>query len=244
MQLTEFLQQLWLTANESQMYIALLACNTSPASLVAKKCGVDRSNSYKLLESLIQKGFVSMSLKGWTKYYSALDPQALHYKVQQLQNTFEQLLPQLQELIPVHTQVVETQYYEGIEGFRSMWYTHLSSWRESMKKDDNIRWGYQDHELVTLILPQLEEYWGMKESDEYVKIITNDTSIEKNLNIHNRTVKFLQNHKIFTWNSLRVCGDYSILITQHNGKISMQHSLNPAFASSMKILIQYIRESI
>lgn len=246
MQTIAFLQQLWLTINESHMYLALLACNTSPASLVAKKCSVDRSNSYKLLESLIEKWFASISLKWWTKYYTALEPQALQYKIEQLHNNYEQLLPQLQALIPTHNQVLETQYYEGIEWFRSMWYSNLEKRRESMKHYDNTWWGYQDHLLVWIILPELQSYWKKhtEQWDEYICLLSNDSSSEQALRIKNRTIKFLKNNTLFEWNTLRVCGDYSIVITQIAEKISCQHIYNPSFSKSMRILVQYIRNSI
>lgn len=246
MQLDEFLQQLWLTTNESQMYLALLACNTSPASLVAKKCNIDRSNSYKLLESLIQKGFVSMSLKWWTKYYTPLDPQSLHYKIQQLQNNFEQFLPQLQELIPAHSHVLETQYYEWIEGFRSMWYSNLEKRRASMKLHDNTWWWYQDHLIVDIIRTELQEYWTsrLEKWDEYVCLLSNDSVSEQELNIANRHIKFLKDSSLFEWNTLWVCGDYSIVITQIGAKITSQHIYNPSFSKSMRILSQYIWHTI
>jgi hypothetical protein len=125
-----------------------------------------------------------------------------------------------------------------------MRYSNLEKWRESMKAHDHIRWAYQDDKLLDSILTQLKEYRAIQEPDSYIYILTNDSSVERDLRISNRIAKFLTDTDIFEGNTMRVCGDYCIIITQDLSKLSCQHSYNPAFAKSMRNLMKYIRKSI
>lgn len=80
------LQSLGLTQNESKVYTALAALKSASAAELSKASGVIRVNVYDVIESLKDRGLVSLVKKSNKQYYDAAHPKALlelHRKRQQ-----------------------------------------------------------------------------------------------------------------------------------------------------------------
>lgn len=77
------LKEIGLNANEANTYIALLSVGSNPASVVAKRAGINRCTCYPILERLMKKGFINSYIKDNITYYTAVEPK---YLLQQLKS--------------------------------------------------------------------------------------------------------------------------------------------------------------
>ena len=74
----EQLQKLGLSQKEASVYIATLELGeASPVSTIAKKAEVNRTTTYDILETLVQKGIVITSTHKKYKFYRAQPPEKL-----------------------------------------------------------------------------------------------------------------------------------------------------------------------
>ena len=67
--LAKYLQRLGCSEKEQNMYIALAAIGLQPASLIARKVGLDRVVAYKQLKKLEEKGLVKVAIRDGTQYF-------------------------------------------------------------------------------------------------------------------------------------------------------------------------------
>lgn len=133
--LKEFLCQIGLTSNESDVYIELLRIGSQPVSVVSSRLGVNRSSSYSILESLLAKGMVCVHLKNNVRHYSPCDPNVLLGFIDQKCRTFDYYRSQVKNLIPKFRGIdsipllskPSVSYYDGIDGVKSVMFDALSS---------------------------------------------------------------------------------------------------------------------
>ena len=66
-----FLDQLWFTDKETDIFLSLYKLGTVPASTVAKQLGVERTGVYKTLLHMAKIGIVSQTKKNeWNTFLS------------------------------------------------------------------------------------------------------------------------------------------------------------------------------
>lgn len=75
--LFQTLKEIGLTAKEANLYLAMHDIGANPASVIAKKCGLNRSGCYNLLNTLSVKGFAQKSYKNNILYFRATDPKVI-----------------------------------------------------------------------------------------------------------------------------------------------------------------------
>ncbi|MGV8168707.1 MAG: TrmB family transcriptional regulator [Candidatus Nanoarchaeia archaeon] len=122
--------QAGLTEGESKVYLALLEIGNSTIGPIIEKSKVARSFAYNILNSLIEKGLVSYTVKEKVKTYQAAEPsRILDYiekKKQQLdedKKNIEKILPKLkmlQEAAPKTSVAV----FEGFRGVQTAFEHH------------------------------------------------------------------------------------------------------------------------
>ncbi len=122
----QILQQIGLTSNESDVYLALLELEASLVSRIVEKTKLNRTNTYDLLEKLINKGLVSYVIKNNRKYFLAAKPQRLiryleekEEKLNKEKLAVQKLLPELEKIQPL-TKKELVEVYEGKEGLKTI----------------------------------------------------------------------------------------------------------------------------
>ena len=81
--INDILEMQWLSKTEVKTYLATLELWTSQVSRIARKVDEKRSNTYHILQNLENKWLVHSVIKNKVKSYYAIDPKALHEKIQQ-----------------------------------------------------------------------------------------------------------------------------------------------------------------
>ncbi len=122
----EILQNIGLTGNEAEIYLALLESGPTLVSGIVRKTKINRTNIYDRLERLIQKGLVSYVVKNNRKHFCAAEPgRVLRYleekerKIHEDKKAVLQLLPELEKLKPF-AQEEDVEVYEGREGLKTI----------------------------------------------------------------------------------------------------------------------------
>lgn len=130
------LQQFGLNEKQTKVYLAILELGQAPVQKIAKKAGIERTNTYYVLENLERLGLVSRTIKNNKTVFTALNPQNLEgifakQKAQlehQLDDKKEKLailLPQLQALYQSAGPKPKITFYEGREGIKIIFWQTL-----------------------------------------------------------------------------------------------------------------------
>lgn len=114
MNLATHLQQLGLSDQETNIYLAALKLGTSKASAIAAEAGMKRTTVYHELKLLAQKGFILVQFSGTERRYRAQPPNKLATYYRNKLQSFEQIIPQLLELERKHAQTVGIRFIETV----------------------------------------------------------------------------------------------------------------------------------
>ncbi len=121
------LREAGLTRGEVKVFLALFKSGSSLASEISRKAGVERSRTYSLLHSLIQKGLASYVIKENRKYFHAAESGKLvdliQEKRERLQEQEEEMRSFVDELKKLKTNEkidLDVEVYRGIEGFKTV----------------------------------------------------------------------------------------------------------------------------
>lgn len=117
---TSLLTQLGLSDKESALYLALLELGQADVADTAKKAGVKRSTAYVLLESLRDKGFVSLQA-GNDRQFKAEDPRKLLAYEKTKVSKLEAMLPGMLGLASESVHKPGTRFFSGLEGIKAVY---------------------------------------------------------------------------------------------------------------------------
>ena len=118
------LENAGLKDKEAKIYIALLKEGPSLANSLAKKVNILRSSIYDYLDILLDKGFISYTIKLGKKYFQAVAPERIldkfteQRKIQE--NSLRQIIPELINLRGRDKNNVNVEVFEGKEGMKSV----------------------------------------------------------------------------------------------------------------------------
>ena len=127
----DVLRSLGLSEEERNVYLACLRLGTAKASTIAQKAKVQRQASYYTLKLLMEKGFVSKSVKSGVTHYQATHPKLLMQKIadetEDKTRACQELLTQWEVLKGAALPKTQIELYEGPEGFKTMLRDGLST---------------------------------------------------------------------------------------------------------------------
>jgi len=116
------------TQNEARTYLALLELGESKSGKLCNYLKIASSHIYRILDSLIQKGVVSVKLSNNMKIFKANNPNTLNEIFVKKQNELEQQKVNIQNVIinlkklPKQKETFsDYKYFEGVSGIRAMW---------------------------------------------------------------------------------------------------------------------------
>lgn len=112
---------------EAQVYITNLQLGQAPVSSIARHMHENRVTIYSILKSLANKGIVNSSTKKNTTYYSVVQPELLVKRMTQKVDRLQQAVPELLALTSKMNTPVKTQFFEWIEGLKTMYHDILDT---------------------------------------------------------------------------------------------------------------------
>lgn len=166
MEIVNQLKQFGLNEKQARVYLACLELGFGSAQNIAKRAGVERSNTYYVLEGLEKQGIVSRAIKNNKQVYAVLNPnnleKILERERRKSENTIEEkkeelvgLLPQLQALYKTVGAKPKITFYEGIEGIKNVFWQGL----QKGTKEILYLWPAKD----------MAEILGIKEIEKFIE---------------------------------------------------------------------------
>ena len=216
MNLSSHLISLGLTEKEAKLYLTLLEVGPNPVSSIARKAGITRTTAYAALETLKEKGLVSTIEERGIQQFAPVSPHKLeeyakHHK-EQAERNYEELktvMPMLKSLTGDLVMKPRVQYFEGVEGIKTIYKDTIDVLKEFPKRkrikyayssaprveselrsflDDYIKLRKKEGVKMQGILPDSKRSWEFHENAQKnnaeVRIMPRDLSIEFDFEIN------------------------------------------------------------
>ncbi len=124
----EFLKKIGLDDKESRVYILLLSNGPHTASLIARACGLTRTNAYDVIKKLEEKGLCFNLGAQYGRKIKANPPTELEAMLELKEKEINHLQSNLREVLPIFKSLdsykpmlqSEVSYFNGREGVRKM----------------------------------------------------------------------------------------------------------------------------
>ncbi len=124
----ELLTQIGLTKSQAKAYIALIKFGSLPAPELAAKIGETRTNSYMVLDRLVDMGLIEKDESGKKLLYRPTNPTALERLIEQkrkdVMSTEKQVrdsMPQLLNYFYTYQHQPGVRFFQGKEGIMKMY---------------------------------------------------------------------------------------------------------------------------
>jgi HTH-type transcriptional regulator, sugar sensing transcriptional regulator len=148
MTLGEELTKIGLNSKEAKLYLELLAHGPLTQQELSNNTGILRQTVYDMMPNMENKGYVSFTVSGKRKYYSAIDPKTL---VSNMKSTIDQFSSHLSEFSKITSQSMPSSHtFVGIKGLKNFFSQSLESkseilWTINKSFADKIFYGYYWH---------------------------------------------------------------------------------------------------
>lgn len=136
MNLETNLIHLGLNEKEAKTYLVALEMESVSISDLAKRTGINRVTTYDVIQSLKEKGLMSVTVKYKKKLYIAAEPDALQRLVATKENILKQILPQLSGLSNVTKKKPKILFFEGEQGMIGLYQKTLDAKKELLTFGD------------------------------------------------------------------------------------------------------------
>ena len=123
------LTEVGLSENEACVYLAALSRSPATILQIARAAGIKRTTVYAVIESLKQKGLISIELKGVKQRFIAEDPAKLEEVLETRKEKFKKLLPEFSVLYKLKSDEGVVKYYEGLSSIKNIYARLLSDVR-------------------------------------------------------------------------------------------------------------------
>lgn len=108
------------TKNEIAVYLACLELGTSTANSIALRASINRSTTYDILNSFIERGFASKVIKNKTSNFDVSSPKRLLAILDENRFLLNSVLPELSALQEKIIDKPVIEVFEGLEGVRTI----------------------------------------------------------------------------------------------------------------------------
>jgi sugar-specific transcriptional regulator TrmB len=109
----ESLKHIGLNEKEVQIYLSLLELGSSTVLSIAKRSGIKRPTAYLVLQSLVEKGFVSRVIKEKKTFFSAQNPKKLITESEIRLKELQEIVPQLEIMFKKRKERPRIKIFEG-----------------------------------------------------------------------------------------------------------------------------------
>ncbi|MEA3514297.1 MAG: helix-turn-helix domain-containing protein [Nanoarchaeota archaeon] len=172
------LEKIGLKEKEAKVYVALLKEGSSLANHISKKTNILRSSIYDYLDVLLDKGFISYTIKAGKKYFQAVSPNKILDSFQEKKKREEEdlknIIPELAKLQDIGGKKSNIEIHEGKEGMKSVFSYILRDNPKEILIYGSSGVGYK-------LLPYYLEHWHKQRIKQKIniKIIYNKTKESK-----------------------------------------------------------------
>lgn len=169
------LEKIGLKEKEAKVYTALLKHGSSLANQLAKQTNILRSSIYDYLEILLNKGFITYTIKSGKKFFQAVAPQKIldnfQERKEQEEIALKQIIPELTKLQDFSEKKAKVEIFEGKEGMKSA----MSYILKEKPKEILV---YGSSGVSYKLLPFFMEHWHKQRAKQKIKlkIIYNNTT--------------------------------------------------------------------
>ncbi len=182
--LVEILKGAGLSDNESLVYFTLLSLGSSSVLNISRASGIKRTTVYSTLESLKQKGLVSIEMRGLKSFFVAENPEKLESVLEERKNKFKSALGEFSSLYNLKGGESFIKYYEGIEAVKNIY--------ENLLKD------IRPHEDYLVVGDQ--SHWMNLDPDYFQKFIEKRAKLNINIRLLFTDSDIARKHKKFEKN--------------------------------------------
>lgn len=116
-----------LSPKEALVYIANLEKGTNVVSVIANSAKFNRITTYTILEKLLARGLVTISVRDGVKHFTAVSPDIFSESVKQRAKQLEKSVPHLLALAGNNTSRPIVQMFEGLAGVKRAYKETLSA---------------------------------------------------------------------------------------------------------------------
>lgn len=246
------LEILGLTQSELIIYTSLCELGKAGAYLISKRTGKKRTTVYSCLDSLVNKGLVSIERGKTSSIFSANKPESILRGIEQEKELLSKKERIANNFVKQISNIIESQkknipkmkYVEGKEGVDSFLSQNVSLWNSSISEYDNIWWGFQDPQFVEEYRTWLNKYWESKSDKVKILLLTNESNTEISLKgkVRGREVKTLPSFLTFA-STIWVCGDYIIMIVARDKPHYAFQIYDKVFSENLRALFQVLWKS-
>lgn len=120
-----------LSKKEATIYIATLEKGTNVVSSIANRAKFNRITTYTVLEKLLARGLVTISVRDGVKHFTAVSPEVFSDSVKQRAKRLEKSVPRLLALAGNNTSRPIVQMFEGLTGVKR-------AYKETLKSEGEI----------------------------------------------------------------------------------------------------------
>jgi sugar-specific transcriptional regulator TrmB len=117
----KILEEIGLSKNEIEVYLALLKLGKTTSWKLTAETGIQVSALYYCLDNLIKKGLVSYVIIANKKHFQAASPEQLVQLVDNRKKQLEIMLPELKAYQRESEERIQTNVYEGYKGFKGIY---------------------------------------------------------------------------------------------------------------------------
>jgi len=117
---TKFLEEIGLTPKEANVYIALLGVRSASIFEVMNKAHVSRQRIYELLQSLLEKGLISFTIRDNKKQFTAISPERLIEIEKERETNLRSILPELLNKYNENKEDTQMEMFLGKEGMKTL----------------------------------------------------------------------------------------------------------------------------
>lgn len=142
--LIETLKDIGLSENEAKVYFAALSLGPATILNIARAAEVKRTTVYSVVDSLKQKGLLTIELKGLKQLYVAENPEKLEAILENRKNEFKNNLPEFLAMYNLKGGESFIKYYEGLEATKLIYEDLL---KEIRPHEDYLVMGNQERWL-------------------------------------------------------------------------------------------------
>jgi sugar-specific transcriptional regulator TrmB len=115
------LQDIGLSKEETNVYLAGLELGESSVQNIAKKAGIKRPTAYIVIDSLISKSLFYQTFKGKKRYFGAQNPKDLENGLKQKAFELARIMPELNSIYNILEVKPKVRFYEGLAGLISVY---------------------------------------------------------------------------------------------------------------------------
>ena len=157
------LRKLGFTGKEAAVFLTMHKIGAAPASTLARLTKIKRTSMYDILNSLLQRGFITSFKQGKYSYYAIDDVNKLLYREREKVRVAKDLVKKLKES-PGRYEGLKVNYYKGEEGYKEMYEDMLRARPKEICGWLNLEKFYQG------IDPVREEEWTKERIKAGIKV--------------------------------------------------------------------------